>query len=88
MHCALFIRPRVYTFWDYFRSAFARDAGLRIDHLLLSPSLAGRLEGAEVDSGVRVGRKRAIMLRRRLSLRCHQYCRSRARNRSGCVPII
>lgn len=27
---------RIYTFWDYFRNAYARDAGLRIDHLLLS----------------------------------------------------
>jgi exodeoxyribonuclease-3 len=44
---------RIYTFWDYFRNAFARDAGLRIDHLLLSPSLAGRLKAAEVDSHVR-----------------------------------
>ena len=31
---------RIYTFWDYFRNAYARNAGLRIDHLLLSPSLA------------------------------------------------
>jgi exodeoxyribonuclease-3 len=44
---------RIYTFWDYFRNAFARDAGLRIDHLLLSPSLAARLVRAEVDSAVR-----------------------------------
>lgn len=43
----------IYTFWDYFRNAFARDAGLRIDHLLLSPALAGRLIAAEVDSHVR-----------------------------------
>ena len=33
---------RIYTFWKYFRNAFARDAGLRIDHLLLSPPLAKR----------------------------------------------
>ena len=44
---------RIYTFWDYFRNAFARDAGLRIDHLLLSPPLARQLLRAEVDSGVR-----------------------------------
>ncbi|MET0179717.1 MAG: exodeoxyribonuclease III [Novosphingobium sp.] len=43
----------IYTFWDYFRNAFARDAGLRIDHLLLSPALAPRLQRAEVDSHVR-----------------------------------
>src|SRR6195256_3766179 len=40
---------RVYTFWKFFRNAYARNAGLRIDHLLLSPSLAGRLVAAEVD---------------------------------------
>jgi exodeoxyribonuclease III len=44
---------RIYTFWKYFRNAFARDAGLRIDHLLLSPSLAGRLVAAGVDRDVR-----------------------------------
>lgn len=43
----------IYTFWDYFRNAFARDAGLRIDHLLLSPDLAPKLEDAQVDSHVR-----------------------------------
>jgi exodeoxyribonuclease-3 len=44
---------RIYTFWDYFRNAFARNAGLRIDHLLLSPSVASHLTGAEVDRDVR-----------------------------------
>ena len=44
---------RVYTFWKYFRNAFARDAGLRIDHLLLSPRLAPRLKAAGVDREVR-----------------------------------
>jgi exodeoxyribonuclease-3 len=44
---------RIYTFWKFYRNAFARDAGLRIDHLLLSPPLAGRLVRAGVDSGVR-----------------------------------
>jgi exodeoxyribonuclease-3 len=44
---------RIYTFWKYFRNAFARDAGLRIDHLLLSPSLAGRLVAAGVERDVR-----------------------------------
>ena len=43
----------IYTFWDYFRNAFVRDAGLRIDHVLLSPPLADRLIAAEVDSHVR-----------------------------------
>ncbi|HXR87584.1 MAG TPA: exodeoxyribonuclease III [Stellaceae bacterium] len=44
---------RIYTFWDYFRNAWARDAGLRIDHLLLSPGLAGKLVEARVDRHVR-----------------------------------
>ena len=44
---------RIYTFWDYFRNAYARDAGLRIDHLLLSPAVASRLEAGRVDREVR-----------------------------------
>ena len=44
---------RLYTFWDYKRDAWSRDAGLRIDHLLLSPQLAGRLTQAGVDREVR-----------------------------------
>jgi len=44
---------RIYTFWDYFRNRFARDAGLRIDHLLLSPDLAPSLRAADVDRDVR-----------------------------------
>jgi exodeoxyribonuclease-3 len=46
-------RAQIYTFWDYFRNAYQRDAGLRIDHLLLTPALAGRLIGAGVDREVR-----------------------------------
>lgn len=44
---------RIYTFWDYFRNAYGRNAGLRIDHLLLSPALAPHLQRAEVDREVR-----------------------------------
>ncbi|QIP15023.1 exodeoxyribonuclease III [Spirosoma aureum] len=44
---------RIYTYWDYFRNAFNRDAGLRIDHILLSPPLTGRLVSAGVDRQVR-----------------------------------
>ena len=40
---------RVYTFWDYLRNRWPRNAGLRIDHLLLSPDLAGHLVDANVD---------------------------------------
>ena len=49
---------RIYTFWDYFRNAYARDAGLRIDHLLLSPEVAKRLQAAGVDKAYR-GREKA-----------------------------
>ena len=44
---------RIYTFWDYFRNAWGRNAGLRIDHFLLSPAVAKRLKAAEVDRDVR-----------------------------------
>lgn len=43
----------IYTFWDYFRNAFGRDAGLRIDHFLLSPDLVPQLHSAGVDRQVR-----------------------------------
>ena len=44
---------RVFTFWDYFRNAFPRDAGLRIDHFLLNKPAAKRLRQAGVDRSVR-----------------------------------
>ncbi len=47
----------IYTFWDYWRSAFARNAGIRIDHLLLNPVAARRLKAAGVDTGVRAKEK-------------------------------
>ena len=40
---------RVYTFWHYWRNSFERDAGIRIDHALLSAVLAKGLKGAGVD---------------------------------------
>jgi len=43
----------IYTFWDYFRNAYGRNAGLRIDHFLLSPHIASRLVAAGVDREVR-----------------------------------
>lgn len=43
----------IYTFWDYFRNAYERNAGLRIDHFLLSPKIEGRLKAAGVDHSVR-----------------------------------
>ena len=42
-----------FTFWSYLRNRWPRDAGLRLDHLLLSPAIAPRLKAAEVDRDVR-----------------------------------
>jgi exodeoxyribonuclease-3 len=44
---------RIYTFWDYFRNAWGRNAGLRIDHLLLNAPAAKRLVAGGVDREVR-----------------------------------
>ena len=44
---------KIFTFWDYFRNHWPRNAGLRIDHLLLSADLAPRLRAADVDRWVR-----------------------------------
>ena len=46
---ALHPNETIYTFWKYWRGSFERDAGLRIDHVLLSPALAPSLVSAEVD---------------------------------------
>lgn len=43
----------IYTFWDYFRRAWERNAGLRLDHFLLSPHLKDRLSSGGVDKHVR-----------------------------------
>jgi exodeoxyribonuclease-3 len=48
----------VYTFWDYTAGCWQRDAGFRIDHLLLSPQAADRLLDAGVDKDYR-GREKA-----------------------------
>ncbi|KWV61179.1 exodeoxyribonuclease III [Bradyrhizobium macuxiense] len=44
---------QMFTFWDYKRNRWPRDAGLRLDHLLLSPVLAPRLVKAGVDRDIR-----------------------------------
>lgn len=43
----------IYTFWDYLRNAYGRNAGLRLDHFLLNNDLAKRLSAAGVDKHVR-----------------------------------
>jgi exodeoxyribonuclease-3 len=42
-----------FTFWDYFRQAFEHNRGIRIDHFLLSPALAERLQSCVIDRGPR-----------------------------------
>lgn len=49
----LYPEETIYTFWDYFRNNFGRNAGMRIDHFLLSPQLQGQLVAAGVDREVR-----------------------------------
>jgi exodeoxyribonuclease-3 len=49
----LYPEEKIFTFWDYFRNHWPRNAGLRIDHLLLSSELAPRLKAAGVDRWVR-----------------------------------
>ena len=43
----------MYTFWDYKRGRWGRDAGLRLDHLLISPALSSRIADANVDKTIR-----------------------------------
>lgn len=50
---SLYPEEVIYTFWDYFRNAYGRNAGLRIDHFLLTPDLASKLMKGGVDSHVR-----------------------------------
>ncbi|MEN5379539.1 exodeoxyribonuclease III [Sphingobacterium kitahiroshimense] len=49
----LFPDQKVYTFWDYLRHAYSRNAGLRLDHILLSPLLEDRLLEGGIDRHVR-----------------------------------
>lgn len=49
----LYPDEKIYTFWDYFRNAYGRNAGLRIDHFLLSPQIAKKLLSGGVDRHVR-----------------------------------
>jgi len=50
---ALHLNKPMYTFWDYMRNRWQRDAGLRLDHLLLNPRAANRLVKSGVDREVR-----------------------------------
>jgi exodeoxyribonuclease-3 len=45
--------PQQYTFWDYQAGAWQKDHGIRIDHILLSPQAADRLNASGIDKHVR-----------------------------------
>lgn len=49
----LYPDEKLFTYWDYFRNAFGRDAGIRMDHLLLNGSLKDRLKAGGVHRDVR-----------------------------------
>ena len=49
----LYPEKRIYTFWDYLRDAYGRNAGLRLDHFLLNKELADKLISCGVDADVR-----------------------------------
>jgi exodeoxyribonuclease III len=49
----LYPEQKIFTYWDYFRNAFARDAGIRMDHILLNPALKNKLLKGAVDRHVR-----------------------------------
>ncbi len=44
---------QIFTFWDYMYHSYDRNAGMRLDHILISPYLASSLENSGVDSSVR-----------------------------------
>src|SRR3546814_11735642 len=77
---------KLYTFWDYQAGCWPRNAGLRIDHFLLSPQAADRLADAQVDRGARAKEKSSdhtpawVRLRseeRRVGTGCGRMCRVR-----------
>jgi exodeoxyribonuclease III len=49
----LYPEEKIYTFWDYLYKAYQRNAGIRLDHILLSPYLSSALKAGGVDSQVR-----------------------------------
>ena len=66
---ALHPDERIYTFWDYMRNRWPRDAGLRIDHLLLSPQAADLLRTVTVDKAMRAKEKASDHVPVRIDLR-------------------
>jgi exodeoxyribonuclease-3 len=53
----LYPGEKIFTYWDYFANAFNRNAGIRMDHFLLSPDLQERLVAGDIDKQVRAWEK-------------------------------
>ncbi len=49
----LYPAEKIFTYWDYLRDAFNRNAGIRMDHILLNPAAAPRLKSGGIDRNVR-----------------------------------
>ena len=77
----------MYTFWDYKRNRWPRDAGLRIDYLLLSRQAATQLVAAGVDREPRGEETPAIMRRFGLNWPIPQRCSARPRGRDAPPPL-
>ncbi len=60
---------KLYTFWDYQAGAWQKNNGLRIDHLLLSPQAADRLESVAIDKDMRAKDKPSDHVPIRVDLR-------------------
>src|ERR1051326_7763862 len=84
----------IYTYWDYFRNAFARNAGIRMDHLLLSPDLKQSLVAGGVDLAVRGWEKTSdhapawIQLRQPSNLTANSSPESAPRRRRTSAPRV
>ena len=81
---ARFPGKRVYTFWDYMRNRWPRDAGLRIDHLLLSPSL--NLVDAGVDREMRGNEEPSDHAPAWVEVELDKVIRPRARTKTTAEP--
>lgn len=82
---AKFPTERIFTFWDFFRNHYERDAGLRIDHILLSPPL--KLVDAGVDRGMRGNAEPSDHAPVWAEIAAAKPARSRARKTVAAAPV-
>jgi exodeoxyribonuclease-3 len=77
---------RIYTFWHYWRKSWQRNAGLRLDHLLVSPQLAPFLKSAGVDLTVRAETEASDHAPAWIELRPRQQSRKKTSLSKGKAP--